>query len=62
MARLFVPAPTDVLPEVLAPQTQPMNGHRSQAWEGPGILPLGKAVLPPGAPQVPGRSRIPLTP
>ena len=62
MARLFVPGPTDVLPELLAAQTQPMNVHRSQACEGPGMLPLGKAVHPPGAPQVPGRSRIPLMP
>lgn len=31
MARLFIPGPTDVLPETLAAQTRPMVGHRSQA-------------------------------
>jgi predicted phosphoserine aminotransferase len=30
MARLFIPGPTDVLPETLAAQTRPMVGHRSQ--------------------------------
>ncbi len=29
MARLFIPGPTDVHPEVLAAQAQPMIGHRS---------------------------------
>lgn len=29
MARLFIPGPTDVAPEVLAAQTRPMIGHRS---------------------------------
>lgn len=29
MARLFIPGPTDVAPEVLAAQTKPMLGHRS---------------------------------
>ena len=31
MAHLFVPGPTDVAPEILAAQTHPMIGHRSQA-------------------------------
>src|SRR4030042_4450677 len=31
MARLFIPGPTDVVPETLAAQTRPMVGHRSQA-------------------------------
>ncbi len=31
--RLFIPGPTDVLPEVLAAQTEPMIGHRSDAFE-----------------------------
>lgn len=31
MARLFVPGPTDVAPDVLAAQDQPMIGHRTQA-------------------------------
>lgn len=31
MARLFIPGPTDVLPETLAAQTRPIVGHRSQA-------------------------------
>jgi aspartate aminotransferase-like enzyme len=31
MARLFIPGPTDVDPEVLAAQAQPMIGHRSAA-------------------------------
>lgn len=30
MARLFLPGPTDVAPEVLAAQAQPMIGHRSR--------------------------------
>jgi len=30
MARLFIPGPTDVVPETLAAQTRPMVGHRSQ--------------------------------
>ncbi len=33
MARLFIPGPTDVHPEVLAAQTQPMIGHRGQDFE-----------------------------
>lgn len=32
MARLFIPGPTDVDPQVLAAQTTPMVGHRSQAF------------------------------
>ncbi len=32
MARLFIPGPTDVAPEVLAAQNKPMIGHRSQAF------------------------------
>jgi aspartate aminotransferase-like enzyme len=32
--RLFIPGPTDVLPEVLAAQTEPMIGHRSDEFEG----------------------------
>lgn len=32
MAHLFIPGPTDVAPEVLAAQNQPMIGHRSQAF------------------------------
>jgi aspartate aminotransferase-like enzyme len=32
MARLFIPGPTDVDPEILAAQAQPMIGHRSQAF------------------------------
>jgi aspartate aminotransferase-like enzyme len=31
--RLFIPGPTDVLPEVLAAQTVPMIGHRSKEME-----------------------------
>ncbi|MCB9137116.1 MAG: alanine--glyoxylate aminotransferase family protein [Caldilineaceae bacterium] len=31
--RLFIPGPTDVLPEVLAAQTRPMMGHRSKEFE-----------------------------
>jgi len=31
MARLFIPGPTDVDPDVLAAQSQPMIGHRSAA-------------------------------
>jgi predicted phosphoserine aminotransferase len=31
MAHLFIPGPTDVAPEILAAQTHPMIGHRSQA-------------------------------
>jgi predicted phosphoserine aminotransferase len=31
MARLFIPGPTDVDPDVLAAQAQPMRGHRSAA-------------------------------
>ena len=31
--RLFIPGPTDVLPEVLAAQTAPMCGHRSDEFE-----------------------------
>jgi aspartate aminotransferase-like enzyme len=31
--RLFIPGPTDVLPEVLAAQTEPMIGHRSDEFE-----------------------------
>ncbi|HXF64399.1 MAG TPA: alanine--glyoxylate aminotransferase family protein [Caldilineaceae bacterium] len=31
--RLFIPGPTDVLPEVLAAQTAPMIGHRSDEFE-----------------------------
>ncbi len=31
--RLFIPGPTDVHPDVLAAQTQPMIGHRSDAFE-----------------------------
>lgn len=31
MANLFIPGPTDVAPEILAAQTQPMIGHRSPA-------------------------------
>ena len=30
---LFIPGPTDVLPDVLAAQTQPMIGHRSDEFE-----------------------------
>jgi aspartate aminotransferase-like enzyme len=30
---LFIPGPTDVLPEVLAAQTKPMIGHRSKEFE-----------------------------
>jgi predicted phosphoserine aminotransferase len=33
MARLFIPGPTDVHPEVLTAQTQPMIGHRSAALQ-----------------------------
>jgi predicted phosphoserine aminotransferase len=33
MARLFIPGPTDVHPDVLAAQNQPMIGHRSQDFE-----------------------------
>jgi predicted phosphoserine aminotransferase len=33
MARLFIPGPTDVHPQVLAAQTRAMIGHRSQACE-----------------------------
>ncbi len=32
MARLFIPGPTDVEPEVLQAQTTPMIGHRSQSF------------------------------
>jgi len=32
MARLFIPGPTDVAPEILEAQAQPMVGHRSQAF------------------------------
>ncbi len=32
MANLFIPGPTDVAPEVLAAQTRPIIGHRSQAF------------------------------
>lgn len=32
--RLFIPGPTDVLPDVLAAQTAPMIGHRSDEFEG----------------------------
>jgi predicted phosphoserine aminotransferase len=32
MARLFIPGPTDVAPEILAAQAQPMIGHRSPAF------------------------------
>jgi predicted phosphoserine aminotransferase len=31
--RLFIPGPTDVLPEVLSAQTAPMIGHRSDEFE-----------------------------
>ena len=31
--RLFIPGPTDVLPDVLKAQTEPMIGHRSDAFE-----------------------------
>jgi hypothetical protein len=31
--RLFIPGPTDVLPSVLAAQTAPMIGHRSDEFE-----------------------------
>lgn len=31
--RLFIPGPTDVLPDVLAAQTAPMIGHRSDEFE-----------------------------
>lgn len=31
--RLFIPGPTDVLPEVLAAQAEPMIGHRSDEFE-----------------------------
>ena len=31
--RLFIPGPTDVLPEVMAAQTVPMIGHRSDEFE-----------------------------
>ena len=31
--RLFIPGPTDVLPQVLAAQTAPMIGHRSDEFE-----------------------------
>jgi predicted phosphoserine aminotransferase len=31
MAHLFIPGPTDVPPEILAAQTHPMIGHRSEA-------------------------------
>ncbi len=31
--RLFIPGPTDVLPDVLAAQTAPMIGHRSSEFE-----------------------------
>ena len=31
--RLFIPGPTDVLPAVLAAQTEPMIGHRSDEFE-----------------------------
>jgi len=33
MARLFIPGPTDVAPEILQAQTQPMIGHRSEACD-----------------------------
>ena len=33
MARLFIPGPTDVDPEVLQAQVRPMVGHRSTAFE-----------------------------
>jgi predicted phosphoserine aminotransferase len=33
MARLFIPGPTDVHPDVLAAQNQPMIGHRSRDFE-----------------------------
>jgi len=32
MAHLFIPGPTDVAPEILSAQAQPMIGHRSQAF------------------------------
>lgn len=32
MARLFIPGPTDVAPEILQAQNQPMIGHRSSAF------------------------------
>jgi len=35
MARLFIPGPTDVLPEALAAQTRPIVDHRSQALRDP---------------------------
>jgi predicted phosphoserine aminotransferase len=31
--RLFIPGPTDVLPEVMAAQTEPMIGHRTDEFE-----------------------------
>ena len=31
--RLFIPGPTDVLPDVLAAQDAPMIGHRSDEFE-----------------------------
>src|SRR4030067_2098150 len=42
MAHLFVPGPTDVAPEILAAQTHPMIGHRSQACAG-----LSARIHPP---------------
>lgn len=33
MTRLFIPGPTDVAPEVLQAQAQPMIGHRSQQFK-----------------------------
>lgn len=33
MARLFIPGPTDVAPEILQAQTRPMIGHRSEACD-----------------------------
>ena len=32
MARLFIPGPTDVAPDILEAQAQPMVGHRSQTF------------------------------
>ena len=34
MAKLFIPGPTDVNPDVLKAQAQPMLGHRSQEFQG----------------------------
>ncbi len=51
MARLFIPGPTDVLPETLAAQARPMVGHRSAEFSS--LL----SHLQPGLRQIFGTSQ-----